>query len=344
MEENSNKIAIFTFIKANNYGAMLQAYALGKFLKENGLSPVYVDINLEKKHLGIKGWLRALIIKIRFNAFRKKYFSIIQQENVLDINTLIYGSDQIWNVDIVKDNLSLFSGGLSSPSSRKIAYAASFGVATINKDKYQGFKDRLKDFSAIMVRENNAVDLLKSNFSIDSQQVLDPTFLIDNYKDLKKTSKNIGVCCYLFSEDNKDYKAIESFSINVNEKLYFLNQTKSSTGKPIPFPSVESWLSTVVNSKYVITDSFHCMVLALLHGVNFYVLSARADRFIRISSLLKSLGLENRILDSISVLANTDFNNEDINYSVINKRISVLKEYSRKSLLDALNNNSLEIS
>lgn len=342
MKKTSNKVAIFTFIKANNYGAMLQAYALGRFLKENGFSPVYIDINLKKKQNGIRGWIRDCIINLRFNRFRKKYFSLISENEASILDTFIYGSDQIWNVDIVKDNLSLFSGGTESTSATKIAYAASFGVDSIDKNQYNGFSERLNGFSSIMVRENSAVTILRNEFDINSMQVLDPTFLINNYKNITKLTKNIGICCYLFSEVNRDYKSLEKFSINIGEKLYFLNQTKSAVGIPISFPSVENWLSTVINSKYVITDSFHCMVLALLHGVNFYVLSARTDRFVRISSLLENLGLENRILKSVSELTNPNFKNENIDYAVLNKRLSVLKENSRKLLLDSLNINKSE--
>jgi len=342
MRKDSDKVAIFTFVKANNYGAMLQAYALGKFLRENSFSPVYVDVNMKKKYSGIKAWIRAHIINLRFNPFRKKYFSLISMNEVFNFDTLIYGSDQIWNADIVEDNLKLFSGGWSSSSAKKIAYAASFGVDIIDKNKYNGFKLRLKDFSTIMVRENSGVTILKNEFNIDSAQVLDPTFLIDDYKEITKPTTNIGICCYLFSELNRDYKSLQVFSVNVGEKLYFLNHTKVPIGRAVPFPSVEIWLSTVVNSKYIITDSFHCMVLALLHGVNFYVLSARADRFVRISSLLESLGLENRILDSVSVLADSNFKNEKIDYTLVNKHLILLKEYSKKSLLDSLNNDSLE--
>lgn len=283
VKKSDNEVAIFTFIKANNYGAMLQAYALGRFLKNNGFKPVYIDINLNKKNSNLKAWLRAMILTLRFTPFRKKHFALINAETLSQYKTFIYGSDQIWNVDIVQSNLEIFSGGCVESTSNKIAYAASFGVDSININQYDGFGDRLRNFSSIMIRENSGIDLLKEQFNLVSKQVLDPTFLIENYDIIAKKTGSNGVVCYLFGETNRDYSSLHHFAYSINEPLYFLNQTKSPVGKPIPFPTVETWLSSVINAKYVVTDSFHCMVLALLHGVNFYVVSARADRFIRIT-------------------------------------------------------------
>jgi hypothetical protein len=336
VKKSDNKVAIFTFIKANNYGAMLQAYALGKFLKENGYAPVYIDVDLKKRTSSLKAWLRGLIINLRFNSFRKKYFSLVPITRAPNYGTFIYGSDQIWNADIVNEKLEAFSGGLVPPKSKKIAYAASFGVETIEVDKYHDFGNRLSNFSSILIRENSGVTLLKEEFTLDSEQVLDPTFLIDGYDSLSKNTSQQGVVCYLFGEQNRDYAALDKFSTLANETLYFLNQTKSPVGKAIPFPTVETWLSSITNAKYVVTDSFHCMVLALLHGVNFFVVSARADRFTRITSLLEALGLENRILGSISELASPNFENSAIDFSSLNERLEPLRNQSRSLLLDSL--------
>ena len=337
MKKTSDEVVIFTFIKANNYGAMLQAYALGKFLKNNGYTPVYVDVGMKKRTSNLKAWLRGLIITLRFNSFRKKYFSLIQLPRVPNYGIFIYGSDQIWNVDIVNENLDVFSGAFVPSKSKKIAYAASFGVDYIDVDKYQGFSERLSSFSTILIRENSGVALLKDKFYLDSDQVLDPTFLLDNYSQISISTDRKGIVCYLFGEANRDYKSLEQFSILTDEALYFLNQTKSPVGKPVPFPTVEAWLSSVINAKYVVTDSFHCMVLALLHGVSFYVVSAREDRFVRITSLLETLGLEDRILGSISELVNPDFKNNNIDFSSLNDRLEPLRNRSRRLLLDSLN-------
>lgn len=339
----NNEVAIFTFINANNYGAMLQAYALGKFLEENDFKPFYVDINMNKKIYSIKSLLRGYIVKKHFNPFRNKYFSLIPISKIHNFNTLIYGSDQIWNIEIVKDNLSLFSGYGASSSAKKIAYAASFGVDSIDKNLYKGFEEKLNKFSQIMVRESSAMDLLKDNFNIESKQVLDPTFLINNYNEITESKINKkGICCYLFSDFNRDYESLDQFSKNINEKIYFLNQTRTPVGDAVAFPKVNDWLSYVINSQYVITDSFHCMVMALLHNINFYVVSARVDRFVRISSLLKSLNLETRILESVSVLANSSFKYENIDYITVNKRLEVLKKDSKKLLLDSLKNEKMD--
>lgn len=126
------KIGIFTYHRALNYGAVLQAYALSRVLSDQGhdvkvidywssqhssfysISPFSVflkrNLTLAKK---IKLFLLIIISfpikylrKKKFAFFLKKKFAIsgspkyVQGINILDnCDLYIYGSDQIWWYD-----------------------------------------------------------------------------------------------------------------------------------------------------------------------------------------------------------------------------------------------------
>ena len=79
-------------------------------------------------------------------------------------------------------------------NNHKISYAASFGSAkTTNIDIF--LKDELKNllnkFSFLSVRDENSWNILKSEFNLNSEIVLDPTFLIEDYSDLSDAKNEL---------------------------------------------------------------------------------------------------------------------------------------------------------
>ena len=51
MEKKANKVGILTFHRANNYGAVLQAYALQTYLETIGVNAEIVDYRLSLIHI-----------------------------------------------------------------------------------------------------------------------------------------------------------------------------------------------------------------------------------------------------------------------------------------------------
>ena len=62
--------------------------------------------------------------------------------------------------------------------------------------------------------------------------------------------------------------------------------------------SVEDWLNEIRNAAYVITNSFHCMVFAILFRKKFVVLNHQSGGSDRISTLLSALQLKHRFFAS----------------------------------------------
>ena len=81
---------------------------------------------------------------------------------------------------------------------KRISYAASFGGSKnlkLSEEQVVTIKSLLGKFSAISVREDIGIDILKETFGIDNGvEVLDPTFLPDVsvYEKIVNTSKING--------------------------------------------------------------------------------------------------------------------------------------------------------
>ena len=121
------KVGIMTFHGADNYGAVLQAYALHEWLRKNRYSPEFINYHsraYEKYDLFRSNRYRKRPIffiedilnyttnkrrKNNFQAFRKEYLTVSETvySKVADLDAVsdkydwyICGSDQIWNPTI----------------------------------------------------------------------------------------------------------------------------------------------------------------------------------------------------------------------------------------------------
>jgi hypothetical protein len=212
------KILILTQPLYNNYGGILQAYALQTVLKRMGHdvttdSKPYKNPSIVRR---IAGVLKRIIFKyvLRKNISTSVFFpflistktwNIINQhtlrfvkENISTVDffkgkrrpkvkavktydAIIVGSDQVWRKQYsdVSAHLLDFTKGMNI---KRIAYAASFG-----KDDLSEYTSELieytaklaKQFDAISVREDSGVSLCKKYWNVEAVHLLDPTLLLD---------------------------------------------------------------------------------------------------------------------------------------------------------------------
>ncbi len=255
----SNKvIGILTLQNSNNYGAMYQAYALTKYLQNNGFEVFILDYEMTRDNSNIVDYLkhpisffqkvlyrRKLIInklidnqgstsninrEIQFNNifsdFRASYLNITKTkynyQKLLDecpkADAYICGSDQVWAADFLFTSPA-FLLGFVPENIKRIAYATSFGKNELESYLRKIFAKYINKFDAISIREKSGVDIVKKTSSLDSTHVLDPTLL------LNKT----------------DYSEIIDYSL-VPDKAYIfvykLNQKKE----------LSDWMDTCINN------------------------------------------------------------------------------------------------
>ena len=75
----------------------------------------------------------------------------------------------------------------------------------------------------------------------------------------------------------------------------------------------ETWLRGFYDADYVITDSFHACVFAILFKKQFLVVGNKKRGMSRFESLLKQFGLEGRLVDEYVNIETID----DIDYDVV---------------------------
>lgn len=207
------KIGVLTLPLHNNFGGILQAYALQKVLKDFGHNVVLID---KSRYISLGPWYKKypiyikrginrfifgknIIVKadIEQNRFLKtiakytepfiekhirrvytKDFSNIREK---DFDVLIVGSDQIWRPKYFFSKIeNAYLDFAREWKIKRIAYAASFGTEEweYTKEQTNNCAALLKKFNAVSVRESSAVQLCNDNFGVKAEHVLDPTMLL----------------------------------------------------------------------------------------------------------------------------------------------------------------------
>lgn len=216
--ENKMKIGILTQPLVNNYGGLLQAWALQQTFSNLGHQAIIVDRHsIRRKDLI---WLRriASILKTKLyillgrekrrinlsedqtNHIRKNIIPFIESR-YLGVSPQIYtnkalrqyvesenfdafvvGSDQVWRPCYSPSIGNYFLDFLSPESSgKRIAYAASFGVDywEYTESQTKKLSELAKRFDLITVRESSGVKLVKDYLNSVATHVLDPTMLLE---------------------------------------------------------------------------------------------------------------------------------------------------------------------
>ena len=357
------KVSIFTFWREENYGAILQATALQDACTKLGadVNLIAFDITHERRPLP-RRLLSALWLKIRrilgfrkrqqrSQAFRKKWIKssplLKNEEDLLEYlssrEICIVGSDQVWNPQIVPPNSNPFF--LENVTSKKIAYAASFGIQELGNALNDIYSRKIQNFHMISTRERTGLSILKSLGISSAELVLDPTFLLSKKEWEKKSSKRIKkadyILCYIMpgkKEVREIYEIAQFISSFLKiPKIIYLGDREYTrflySGARVDAGPSE-FLRYFLDATYVVTNSFHGTCFSVNFQKNFFSIidssSKSENRNSRIIDLLTLLGLDNRL-----IRGNPDFEKlkitagENVDYKKIEK---ILIDFRKKSL------------
>lgn len=253
-----------------------------------------------------------------------------------NIDCVIVGSDQVWREDYSPCITDYFGGFLRSDDNiRLISYAASFGLETIPiaQNNQQVCNRLLRSFHSVSVREKTAVDLLYNGWGIDAKLVLDPTLLFEKsfYEKLIEgyIGKRISVFCYLLDDSIEKKRIIRKVSEVLQQEVeHILLYPKNNEGNAGRLESMLDWLYSISNSKYVVTDSYHGCVFAILFNKPFVVIANKKRGIDRFATLLDMLSLSHRMVSSVEQVTTLLFE-EDIDYTRVNE---ILKQRRIESM------------
>ena len=222
----------------------------------------------------------------------------------------IVGSDQVWRPKYSPSIENHFLGFVSdSQKTKRISYAASFGVDQWEFSPAQTDKCKhlLLKFDAVSVREDTGVVLCRENLGVEAIQVLDPTLLLPKEEYINLVERDqIGECdgkllTYVLDKAPDKMDFIKKVSeekglkiVSIMPKSLFRDAGRARINDCI-YPPVTEWLRGFMDAEYVITDSYHGMVFAIIFNKPFLALGNSKRGMARFSSLLKLFGLEERI-------------------------------------------------
>lgn len=345
------KVSLITYHDEDNYGAILQSYATYKMLNELGYDAEIIDFRM--RHIQpLFNRLVFAIRRIRHNVFRKKwlnkrtrvYNSVAELRKDPPLSDCyLVGSDQTWNPCISKDNALAYFLDFGPETIRRVSYAASFG-----NDKWEDsiyaptsvVRNILCKYHKVLVREDKAVDICKEVFNVDAQQVLDPVLLFSSYPELtgKYTIEKGKMIVYKLINNEDFYMKSALIADSLGMHRLSLGSVRRIKGAKCPYPeSVDKWVKQIATSELVFTDSFHGTIVSLLYHRPFVIYVGDPNRVGRLSSILKVVGLEDRVCspkDSLNILLETA--KRKIDWSMVDRTINDLRLISIQKLKDAL--------
>ena len=361
------RIGILTYQRAENYGALLQAYATFTYLRSLGHEVAFVDYwpkyhsdyfklfpwqSLTSMHTQsrilfvIKLFLWCLprfIRKLRFQKFMTERLELphhpqytSNQHQIEGFDMVIYGSDQIWRKQNLGDVAfdALYFGSDAVKAKWKIAYAGSMGTinTTVQDDAF--VSKMMGNFDSISVREFD-LQLYLENLNIFSKLVSDPVFLLSReqwgkiMKKAKNKEKYILFYNLLNTRESEDF--VEKLSHIQNLPIKEVNKQMSfrHIGCRYLFTaSVEQFLQLINEAEYVVSNSFHGVAMSIIFEKQFYAVGF-GQRANRVLSLLQSLHISDRYVNT-----NVDVSfDQFIDYKKVNSSLCELISYS-KSYLD----------
>lgn len=348
-EKNKCDCMILNFWPAINYGALLTCYGVYCLAEKLGKDARVINYVSFPKAVKCDDFEKSFA-----NKFSKKYMKLTDKaENYDDLyrlnkycDTFIAGSDQIWrrtcanNLLGNKFNWTMFYLDFVRSNKKKISYAASIGTeeitdSPVNIEKMNFY---LSQFDSISVREDRYAELLKENFDLNSAQLIDGAFHIPE-ETLNKMTEEY--------KDNEGYIACFALPYFANEKWYrdIVKNVSNKLNLPVKefkwdyTTPVEKWLAFIKNSKFVITDSYHCLIFSLIFNIPFLqVQNAKTQN--RFDSIFRLFDIKNKSVKSTDtsvsydeILAPVDW--EKINAKIEQERIKAenwLKEAFEKEI------------
>lgn len=367
-------VAILTQPLTNNYGGILQNFALQEVLRRKGYDVTTLNIDRPIANLQIdlhwflsisKRFVQKNILKdeqiLFVNAYKQMNWGnrpqpfqqrFIDEHIKVDhagpgalteandkYDAYIVGSDQVWR--------PCFSSGLltnyyldfvQNPDAKRLAYAASFGV-----DHWETEESTTKiiallaqKFSGISVREPSGIKLCKDYLRVDAVNVLDPTMLLssDDYRKVYREHP---------SKDEKQ-PYIATYVLDKTPQVHRVIQSVSQQiGLPVKplgtptktcFSSIESWLEGIDKAAYVITDSFHGSVFSMIFGKQFVALGNKSRGMTRFEELFSQFNINDRLVSTQDEAIDSLLH--IIDYERVHKMISEKQTFAHQYLDDCL--------
>lgn len=368
------KIGIITMHRINNYGSVLQAFALQYIIEKMGFDVQLIDYNYPNIFQYTRGvalpkndW-KAKVIKsmswlhpynrydYKFQDFRNRYFKLspyykdfdVIHQKAISYDLYITGSDQVWNPKFTKGDTT-FLLDFAEKNANKISYASSFSCTQLGKEYEATYSELLAQYQAISVREWGGVELVKRLTGQQAVITVDPTLLLDDnaWKTVVskrcRYSKNY-ILLYVLSYSFNPVPYIYDLALYLSKELDLRIVVLGKHPYLSKYKNVESildagpleFLQLIENAVCVVTSSFHGTAFSVNYKKPVYAVVNDKNDDDRISSFLSDLSLDESIIPMGMALDTIPLDmHSESSWSILNQK----REYSLSYLENAINAN-----
>lgn len=295
---------------------------------------------LDRRALAHRPFLRAQMPRTSGPLYSSE--ALAAATEALELDAVVVGSDQVWRADYLPNRAveDYFLGFATSPGIRKISYAASFGRGDWQfPEMTPRVAPLLAQFDAVSVREMSGVSICRSEFGrSDARTVLDPTLLVDPALFKAIAAPHVQRRGKLFLEYLLDptphtirVRTDIAEALGPNHTFSLLTTDAGRKVRDVP-----SWLRDFMDADYILTDSFHGTVFAILFEKNFVSMMNRERGGDRFTSLLGQLGLMDRLLVEGDPDRARDLARTPIDYGPVREKLAALRQSSDAFLREAL--------
>lgn len=289
----------------------------------------------------------------RFDEFHAKYNHLTSTvypsvkslyEAKFNYDVLCIGSDQVWNY-MKGYSLEPFFACFDKNNTKKITYASSIGLSSLSVEAEQVFKKELTNFAYISVREQQASEILEKLLNRKIDVVLDPTLILNKQEWIEVAKydmcpKEKYLLVYIVTIKPCDYVLTLARHIAKQRNLKIVRicrdaypEHSGSDVEEILTAGPSDFVGLFSKAEFVVTNSFHGTVFSINFSKPFYsVIKSHHSTNSRLTSILKKLGLEDRIVpvgSQLPMISDIDFSGPSAKLEA-ERKLSI--EYINKAL------------
>lgn len=366
------KIGIITFwTTKDNYGQILQSFALQQYLRNHGHDPFLIRYQDTPREGAFFKWSRIFKYVLQLPKYAKwfigerlksrnankyaksvvnidRHFNDFMDANIRYTDTVftkesiiqnppiadayICGSDQIWAGDWA------YYLDFAPDEKPKIAYAPSLGGFTGFTPEYEKrMSELLARFSFIGMREQTGVEVCHRLGRTDAIKVVDPTLLLsrEDYDKVRIPTEHDRPYLLAYILGNPMSCKIDEIFTFAKEQNLNIKYVTSGHADDLEhiYPQVGEWIDLIANAEMVVTNSFHGTVFSLIYNTPFITIPLNQG-FERMNTRVIEL-LKASALECRLYNGNLQSNTE-VSFTQFNKYKSQQELMSREILLSSI--------
>jgi hypothetical protein len=330
------KVGILTFHHSDNFGAVLQAFALQSLLSSWGHDVVVLNHASHRSPawsrwrdpLGgftkpverVRGLIHGGKYRDEFARFRAESLRLTRflpdpgalSKATRDLDLILTGSDQVWHFS--REPRYFLSWSPPFPG-RKIAYAASCGSDQQPEGNCDRIGSWIRSFDFVSVRDDFSARLVRQVSGLNPQVVADPALLVNPSPWVKKPSQApdkysliyhlgpspAGLAAWLHRFPRGDHP----------HPWVWVNGQGDRIPKPPPaeikiwHAAPGEWLGWIRGCHALVTDSFHAAIFALHFQKPFVLVTSDRFRSPRLTDLAQRYDLAGHLISRLDLAGPT---------------------------------------